>query len=193
MIRRPFALLLAVCAATLLFLPSAAAAHAVLVTSTPSWNAVVRATPRQVTLTYDEDVVPTYARVTVVVGTASRDVAGPPRVSGNVVVVDLGPGGLPVREDPGTVVLEPPQVLGGVRDPPVEQPFRRERGEPARTGAGRAEQALRDQALDQAVGLDPVHGGEARELARRLGPGPARLQVEAGGPFGDPVVGEQVP
>lgn len=91
--RGPFALLLAVCAATLLVLPSAAAAHAVLVTSTPSWNAVVRATPRQVTLTYDEDVVPTYARVTVVVGTASRDVAGPPRVSGNVVVVDLGPGG----------------------------------------------------------------------------------------------------
>ncbi|HXZ63038.1 MAG TPA: copper resistance CopC family protein, partial [Acidimicrobiales bacterium] len=75
-----------------LVLPSSAWAHAVLVTSVPSWNAVVRATPRQVTLTYDEDVVPQYARVTVVVGTSSVDVAGPPRVAGNVVVVALGSG-----------------------------------------------------------------------------------------------------
>ncbi|HYB28569.1 MAG TPA: CopD family protein [Solirubrobacteraceae bacterium] len=92
--RRPrSALSLAGCALVLgLVLPSSAWAHAVLVTSVPSWNAVVRATPRQVTLTYDEDVVPQYARVTVVVGTSSVDVAGPPRVAGNVVVVALGSG-----------------------------------------------------------------------------------------------------
>ncbi|HUA48350.1 MAG TPA: copper resistance protein CopC [Solirubrobacteraceae bacterium] len=88
--RRQRGLLLAGCTLVLaLVLPSSASAHAVLVTSVPSWNQVVHANPRQVTLTYDEDVVPHYARVTVVVGTATRDVAGPPRVSGNVVVVEL--------------------------------------------------------------------------------------------------------
>jgi copper transport protein len=84
----------AVCALLLaLILPSSAAAHAVLVTSSPTWNAVVRETPHQVTLGYDENVVPNYARVTVLDGTAGRNLAGPPRVSGSVVVVDLGPGG----------------------------------------------------------------------------------------------------
>lgn len=76
-----------------LLLPSAAAAHAVLVSSTPAWNAVVRATPQRVTLTYDEEVVPQFARVTVAVGTSGRNLAGPPRVTGSVVVVTLGAGG----------------------------------------------------------------------------------------------------
>ncbi|HEY4826164.1 MAG TPA: CopD family protein [Solirubrobacteraceae bacterium] len=82
------------CALVLLLLavPASASAHAVLVTSVPSWNAVDRVTPRQVTLTYDEDVVAHYAQVTVVVGTSAVDVAGPPRVSGNVVVVTLPSG-----------------------------------------------------------------------------------------------------
>ena len=76
-----------------LILPSSAAAHAVLVTSAPSWNAVVRTTPNQVRLTYDEDVVPQYARVTVLVGAGGRDLAGAPQVAGNVVVVTLADGG----------------------------------------------------------------------------------------------------
>jgi copper transport protein len=92
--RGPFALGLALCALAAAFvLPSSAAAHAVLVTSSPSWNEVVRTTPHQVTLTYDEDVVPNYARVTVLDGAAGRNLAGPPRVLGSVVVVDLGAGG----------------------------------------------------------------------------------------------------
>lgn len=85
---------LAGCAvALLLSLPSSAAAHAVLVTSAPAWNTIVRATPNQVRLTYDEDVVPQYARVTVFVGTSGRDVAGAPQVAGNVVTVALANGG----------------------------------------------------------------------------------------------------
>jgi copper transport protein len=55
---------------------------------------VLAAQPNEVTLTYDEDVVPQYARVAVV-PTGGQDLAGPPRVSGNVVVVALrsGPAG----------------------------------------------------------------------------------------------------
>jgi copper transport protein len=86
------ALLGAACAlAMLLAVPVSAGAHAVLETSTPGWDAVLQATPSQVTLTYDEDVVPALARVAVVTG-SGQDVAGPPRVSGSVVVVPVRPG-----------------------------------------------------------------------------------------------------
>jgi copper transport protein len=85
-------LLVAACVLMVLVtVPSSAAAHAVLETSTPAWGAVLRTTPDQITLHYDEEVVPRYARVAVVTG-AGRDLAGPPRVAGSVVVVALRPG-----------------------------------------------------------------------------------------------------
>jgi copper transport protein len=75
----------------LMAVPASAAAHAVLVTSTPAWGAVLRTSPDEITLRYDEDVVPRYARVVVVTG-GGGDLAGPPRVAGSVVVVRLRPG-----------------------------------------------------------------------------------------------------
>ena len=75
----------------LLAIASSASAHAVLLSSTPAWEAVVGAAPRAVTLRYDEDVVPRYARVTVV-APGGKDVAGPPQVTGSAVTV-------PVRTD----------------------------------------------------------------------------------------------
>ena len=75
-----------------LILAPPAAAHAVLVTSAPGWQAVLRTPPRLVKLEYDEDVVPQYARVTVV-APDGRQVGSPPRVAGNVVVVTLPSGG----------------------------------------------------------------------------------------------------
>ena len=71
--------------------PASAGAHAVLLTSTPGWDAVLSATPQVVTLRYDEDVVPRYARVAVV-APGGRDLAGPPRVTGSVVVVSMQAG-----------------------------------------------------------------------------------------------------
>jgi len=75
----------------LLAVPSSAGAHAVLETSTPGWGSVLAAGPRVVTLKYDEDVVPRYARVAVV-APGGEDVAGPPRVIGSVVEVPLQAG-----------------------------------------------------------------------------------------------------
>ena len=75
----------------LLAVPSSADAHAVLVTATPGWGSVLPAAPRVVTLTYDEDVVPRYARVAVV-SPGGKNLAGPPRVTGHVVAVQVQPG-----------------------------------------------------------------------------------------------------
>ena len=75
----------------LLAVPSSAGAHAVLETSTPGWGSVLAAGPRVVTLKYDEDVVPRYARVAVV-APGGENVAGPPRVNGSVVEVPLQAG-----------------------------------------------------------------------------------------------------
>ncbi len=69
-----------------------AAAHAVLVASTPRWQAVLRTAPRQLRLEYDEDVVPQYARVSVI-APDGRQVGSAPQVTGNVVVVALPAGG----------------------------------------------------------------------------------------------------
>jgi copper transport protein len=86
-------LLVAACVLTVLVtVPSSAAAHAVLVTSTPAWGAVLRTTPDQITLRYDEAVVPLYARVAVVTP-SGQNLAAPPRVTGSVVAVGLRPGG----------------------------------------------------------------------------------------------------
>jgi copper transport protein len=76
-----------------------ATAHAVLVASTPRWQAVVATAPGQLRLEYDEDVVPSYARVTVI-APDGRQIASPPRVAGNVVMVSLpnaGKGSYTVR------------------------------------------------------------------------------------------------
>ncbi len=77
-----------------LAVPSSAGAHAVLATSTPTWGAVVAATPRAATLSYSEEVVPRFARVAVITQ-RGENVALTPRVSGNVVSVPLraGPAG----------------------------------------------------------------------------------------------------
>jgi copper transport protein len=95
---------LTVCAALLgivlsLALPHSASAHAVLVASRPSWQAVLRGAPHQVRLEYDEDVVAHYARVAVL-GPDGRQIGSPPRVIGNIVVVTLpaiGTGSYTVR------------------------------------------------------------------------------------------------
>ncbi len=71
---------------------SSAAAHAYLERSIPGPESVRDAAPRSITLIYDEDVVPRYARVAVVTP-GGEDLAGPPRVAGQVVVVPLRPGG----------------------------------------------------------------------------------------------------
>ena len=89
---RPRALLIAGCALLVaLSVPSSADAHANLETSTPRLGGVLSAPPRVLTLVYDEDVVPQYARVEVVAA-SGQDIAGPPRVTGRVVVVALRPG-----------------------------------------------------------------------------------------------------
>jgi copper transport protein len=75
----------------LLTLPASAAAHASLETSTPRWGAVLAATPHAITLVFDEDVVPRYARVAAVTP-AGQDLAGTPQVAGNVVDVPVRPG-----------------------------------------------------------------------------------------------------
>ena len=75
----------------LLAVPASAGAHAVLLTSSPGWEAVLGAAPRVVTLRYDEDVVSAYARVAVE-SPGGRDLAGPPRVTGSVVVVPVEAG-----------------------------------------------------------------------------------------------------
>jgi copper transport protein len=86
------ALLIAGCALMLLLaLPSSAAAHASLETSTPRWGAVLATGPRAITLLYDEDVVPRYARVAVITP-GGQDLAGPPQVAGREVLVALRPG-----------------------------------------------------------------------------------------------------
>jgi copper transport protein len=87
--------LIAGCAlVVLLVLPASAGAHASLQTATPRWGAVLAATPRAITLVYDEGVVARYARVAVVTP-HGEDVAGPPHVVGSAVEVALrsGPAG----------------------------------------------------------------------------------------------------
>jgi copper transport protein len=78
----------------LLALPPSAGAHASLETTTPRWGAVLAATPRAMTLVYDEGVVPRYARVAVVTP-RGEDLAGAPQVAGSAVEVPLraGPAG----------------------------------------------------------------------------------------------------
>ncbi len=82
--------LLSAAALVLLMLaaPPAASAHAVLVASTPQWGAVASSEPRQLRLVFDEDVVPRYARVSVITGRATN-LAERPQVSGRVVLVPL--------------------------------------------------------------------------------------------------------
>ena len=74
--------------------PSLAGAHAVLLTSTPGWGAVLGASPRSITLAYSQDVVPRFARVAVVTP-RGEDLAGAPEASGSQVVVPVraGPAG----------------------------------------------------------------------------------------------------
>jgi copper transport protein len=75
----------------LLALPSSAGAHAILERSSPRWEAVLGATPRAITLSYDEDVVPRFARVAVITP-GGQDIAGAAQVTGSEVVAALRPG-----------------------------------------------------------------------------------------------------
>jgi copper transport protein len=68
--------------------PSAAEAHAALVKAAPGSGAVIRESPKSLTLSFDEDVVPQYARVTVT-GAGGQDLAGPPHVTGSTVSIPL--------------------------------------------------------------------------------------------------------
>ena len=76
------------CVLALLAAPSSASAHAALLTATPGSGAVVGTAPRTLALAYDEDVVPQYARVTVI-GAHGQELAGTPHVSGSTVTVPL--------------------------------------------------------------------------------------------------------
>ena len=76
------------CAIALLVAPSSAGAHAALLDARPSSGTVLRQAPKNLTLAYDEDVVPQYARVTVI-GARGRNVAGAPQVTGSTVLVPL--------------------------------------------------------------------------------------------------------
>ena len=78
----------AICAATLLAFPASAGAHAVLLTSSPHWNAVLRSAPPVLRLVYDENVVPRFARVTVT-NTRGQNVAASARVTGRFVAIPL--------------------------------------------------------------------------------------------------------
>jgi copper transport protein len=75
----------------LVSVPSLASAHAVLVTSSPRWGAVLGASPRTITLSYSEDVVPRFARVAIVTP-RGENLAGTPEVSGSQVVVPVRAG-----------------------------------------------------------------------------------------------------
>ncbi|MBV9416643.1 MAG: hypothetical protein JO363_16795, partial [Solirubrobacterales bacterium] len=57
--------------------PTLARAHAVLLTSTPRWEAVLAASPRSIALAYSQDGVPHFARVAVVTP-RGENLAGPP-------------------------------------------------------------------------------------------------------------------
>ncbi len=72
----------------LLALAPSAAAHAYLETATPGPDGVQSKPPRSLRLVFDVGVVPRYARVEVVTP-RGRNLAGAPRVSGNVVLVPL--------------------------------------------------------------------------------------------------------
>lgn len=88
----PRGLSIAACALVLvLAAPSSAGAHADLESSVPRPGAVIGAVPHTLTLTYDEDVVAQYARVSVLTP-GGQDIAGTPHVTGTEVVVPLGPG-----------------------------------------------------------------------------------------------------
>ena len=90
-VRRHAVAVAALVVAAMLAVPAAAAAHAVLETSSPSFGAVVRAEPHQVTLRYDEEVVPRLAQVSIVTP-SGRDLAGAPRVAGTTVTVPVRAG-----------------------------------------------------------------------------------------------------
>lgn len=76
------------CALVALVIPASAGAHAALVTAAPSSGSVVHQAPRTLALAYDEDVVPHYARVTVI-GPRGQNFAGAARVAGSNVSVPL--------------------------------------------------------------------------------------------------------
>lgn len=81
-------LLTTACALVLLAAPAAARAHAVLQTATPTPGATVQTGPGELRLTFDEAVVPRYARVAVV-GPGGEDLAGAAIVAGDVATVAL--------------------------------------------------------------------------------------------------------
>jgi copper transport protein len=95
--KRRWGLLVAGC---LLFaFPSSAGAHAVLLTATPASGAVLSSAPAALRLTFDEEVVPRYARVDVIAARGG-ELAGAPRVTGSEVIVplrDAGVGSYTVR------------------------------------------------------------------------------------------------
>jgi copper transport protein len=78
----------ALCALALLAAPASASAHAALLTAKPASGAILRQAPRTLALSYDEDVVPQYARVSVT-DAHGHNLAGPPQVSGSYVSVPL--------------------------------------------------------------------------------------------------------
>ncbi|HWC85723.1 MAG TPA: CopD family protein [Solirubrobacteraceae bacterium] len=86
------ALAIAGASLVLLSFPSTAGAHAALDTSVPRWRAVLAVAPRSLRLVYDENVVPRYARVSVI-APGGENLAGRARVAGSTVVAPLRTGG----------------------------------------------------------------------------------------------------
>jgi copper transport protein len=84
------ALAAAACSLVVLAAPSAAGAHAALLTATPDSGGTLGAAPQTLELVFSENVVQRYAQVSVL-GAHGENLAGVPRVSGSVVAVPVRP------------------------------------------------------------------------------------------------------
>ena len=82
------ALIAIVCALAALAAPSAAGAHAALQTASPGSGRTLGSAPQELELVFSEEVIQRYARVSVL-SSNGENLAGAPRVSGDVVVVPL--------------------------------------------------------------------------------------------------------
>jgi copper resistance protein C len=79
------------CAAALALLCGVAAAHAFLDEAAPRVGSTVRTAPREITLTFTQDLEPAFSTATITDASGQRVDAGKPSVAGNVMKVPLRP------------------------------------------------------------------------------------------------------
>jgi copper resistance protein C len=82
------------CTAALALLCGVAAAHAFLDEAAPRVGTTVRTAPREITLTFTQDLEPAFSTVTITDASGQRVDAGKPSVAGNVMRVPLRPIGV---------------------------------------------------------------------------------------------------